>query len=97
MNKSPGPRYLIYGAGAIGSVLGGFLHKIGGEVTFAGEKGFSTTLLSAKPKDIEITLLHSPAILSYIRSIIGIGDTAFISIPSSSGPRPRAMPTSWVT
>ena len=30
------PEYLIYGAGAIGSVLGGFLHKIGCSVTLAG-------------------------------------------------------------
>ncbi len=30
------PRYLIYGAGAIGSVLAGFLHKIGCSVTVAG-------------------------------------------------------------
>lgn len=36
MEKSPSPTYLIYGAGAIGSVLGGFLHKIEREVTFAG-------------------------------------------------------------
>ena len=36
MNSSSGPEYLIYGAGAIGSVLGGFLHKIGRSVTLAG-------------------------------------------------------------
>lgn len=36
MNKSPSPTYLIYGAGAIGSVLGGFLHKVNRPVTFAG-------------------------------------------------------------
>ncbi len=36
MKTSPGPQYLIYGAGAIGSVLGGFLHKVGGSVTLAG-------------------------------------------------------------
>ncbi len=30
------PRYLIFGAGAIGSVLGGFLQEIGCDVTFAG-------------------------------------------------------------
>ena len=36
MNKSPSPTYLIYGAGAIGSVLGAFLHKINRPVTFAG-------------------------------------------------------------
>ncbi|HPT19399.1 MAG TPA: 2-dehydropantoate 2-reductase [Methanothrix sp.] len=31
-----GPDYLIYGAGAIGSVLGGFLHESGADVTFYG-------------------------------------------------------------
>ena len=36
MIESPSPSYLIYGAGAIGSVLGGFLHKINRPVTFAG-------------------------------------------------------------
>ncbi|HPT38450.1 MAG TPA: 2-dehydropantoate 2-reductase [Methanothrix sp.] len=36
MKAGTGPEYLIYGAGAIGSVLGGFLHKIGRNVTFAG-------------------------------------------------------------
>src|SRR5512137_2294306 len=36
MKSSLSPDYLIYGAGAIGSVLGGFLHKIGCSVTLAG-------------------------------------------------------------
>jgi 2-dehydropantoate 2-reductase len=36
MKAGHSPEYLIYGAGAIGSVLGGFLHKIGRSVTFAG-------------------------------------------------------------
>jgi 2-dehydropantoate 2-reductase len=36
MKASQSPQYLIYGAGAIGSVLGGFLHKMGGLVTLAG-------------------------------------------------------------
>ncbi len=36
-------------------------------------------------------------ILSYTFSIIGIGETEFMFSPSSSGPRPRAMPTSCVT
>lgn len=30
------PRYLVFGAGAIGSVLGGFLQEIGCDVTYAG-------------------------------------------------------------
>ncbi len=46
------PRYLVFGAGAIGSVLGGFLQEIGCDVTYAGrgahframqEKGLKTT------------------------------------------------------
>jgi 2-dehydropantoate 2-reductase len=36
MKPGISPDYLIYGAGAIGSVLGGFLHKIGRAVTYAG-------------------------------------------------------------
>lgn len=36
MKPGISPDYLIYGAGAIGSVLGGFLHKIGRRVTYAG-------------------------------------------------------------
>ncbi|MDQ1261971.1 MAG: 2-dehydropantoate 2-reductase [Euryarchaeota archaeon] len=36
MNSGISPSYLIYGAGAIGSVLGGFLHKIGRSVTYSG-------------------------------------------------------------
>lgn len=36
MNAGYSPNYLIYGAGAIGSVLGGFLHNAGCDVTFAG-------------------------------------------------------------
>ena len=36
MKASQSPPYLIYGAGAIGSVLGGFLHKMGGSVALAG-------------------------------------------------------------
>lgn len=36
MKSSSSPEYLIYGAGAIGSVLGGFLHKVGSSVTLAG-------------------------------------------------------------
>ena len=36
MKAGYSPEYLIYGAGAIGSVLGGFLHKIGRPVTFVG-------------------------------------------------------------
>ena len=36
MKPGQSPDYLIYGAGAIGSVLGAFLHKIGRFVTFAG-------------------------------------------------------------
>lgn len=36
MKTGQSPEYLVYGAGAIGSVLGGFLHKIGRLVTYAG-------------------------------------------------------------
>ncbi|VVB71822.1 Uncharacterised protein [uncultured archaeon] len=36
MNQGNRPSYLIYGAGALGSVLGGFLQKIGRRVTYAG-------------------------------------------------------------
>jgi 2-dehydropantoate 2-reductase len=36
MDKSQKPSYLVYGAGALGSVLGGFLQKIGSRVTYAG-------------------------------------------------------------
>jgi len=36
MDQSRNPSYLIYGAGALGSVLGGFLQKIGRRVTYAG-------------------------------------------------------------
>ena len=36
MKTGQSPEYLVYGAGAIGSVLGGFLHKIGHLVTYAG-------------------------------------------------------------
>ncbi len=36
MNQEKDPRYLIYGAGALGSVIGGFLQKIGRRVTYAG-------------------------------------------------------------
>jgi len=36
MIKGSSPGYLIYGAGAIGSVLGGFLHEAGAAVTFHG-------------------------------------------------------------
>ena len=36
MKPGQSPQYLIYGAGAIGSVIGGFLHKIGRAVTYAG-------------------------------------------------------------
>ena len=36
MDQSQNPSYLIYGAGALGSVLGGFLQKIGRRVTYAG-------------------------------------------------------------
>jgi 2-dehydropantoate 2-reductase len=36
MKPGYSPEYLVYGAGAIGSVLGGFLHKIGRPVTYAG-------------------------------------------------------------
>jgi 2-dehydropantoate 2-reductase len=52
MKPGYSPDYLIYGAGAIGSVLGGFLQKIGSSVTYAGrgehflalsEKGLTIT------------------------------------------------------
>ena len=36
MEQSQSPSYLIYGAGALGSVLGGFLQKTGRSVTYAG-------------------------------------------------------------
>jgi 2-dehydropantoate 2-reductase len=36
MKPGHSPEYLIYGAGAIGSVIGAFLHKIGRSVTYAG-------------------------------------------------------------
>ena len=36
MDQSQSPSYLVYGAGALGSVLGGFLQKIGRRVTYAG-------------------------------------------------------------
>lgn len=36
MDHDQNPTYLIYGAGALGSVLGGFLQKIGRTVTYAG-------------------------------------------------------------
>lgn len=36
MDQSQSPSYLIYGAGALGSVLGGFLQKIGRRVTYVG-------------------------------------------------------------
>ncbi len=36
MNEIQSPTYLVYGAGAIGSVLGGFLHNINRHVTLAG-------------------------------------------------------------
>lgn len=36
MNEIQSPTYLVFGTGAIGSVLGGFLHKIGRDVTLAG-------------------------------------------------------------
>jgi 2-dehydropantoate 2-reductase len=36
MTQGPNPSYLIYGAGALGSVLGGFLQKIGRSVTYVG-------------------------------------------------------------
>ena len=36
MTHGPNPSYLIYGAGALGSVLGGFLQKIGRSVTYVG-------------------------------------------------------------
>ena len=52
MNKSPSPSYLIYGAGAIGSVLGGFLHEINRSVTFAGR---GSHLLAMKEKGLRIT------------------------------------------
>ena len=51
MKTSPGPQYLIYGAGAIGSVLGGFLHKVGGSVTLAG-RGEHFRALSKKGLEI---------------------------------------------
>ncbi len=36
MRESQSPSYLIYGAGALGSVFGGFLQKIGRQVVYAG-------------------------------------------------------------
>jgi len=36
MDQSQSPSYLVYGAGALGSVLGGFLQKIGRRVTYIG-------------------------------------------------------------
>ena len=36
MDQSQSPSYLVYGAGALGSVLGGFLQKIGRQVTYVG-------------------------------------------------------------
>ena len=36
MTRGPNPSYLIYGTGALGSVLGGFLQKIGRSVTYVG-------------------------------------------------------------
>jgi 2-dehydropantoate 2-reductase len=36
MDQSQNPSYLVYGAGALGSVLGGFLQEIGRRVTYAG-------------------------------------------------------------
>lgn len=52
MNESQSPTYLIYGAGAIGSVLGGFLHKINRSVTFAGR---GSHLLAIKEQGLRIT------------------------------------------
>jgi len=36
MNRGQNPNYLIYGTGALGSVLGGFLQKIGRSVAYVG-------------------------------------------------------------
>jgi len=52
MTPSVSPRYLIYGTGAIGSVLAGFLHKIGRSVTLAG-RGEHFRVLSEKGLRIE--------------------------------------------
>jgi len=62
MNSGISPDYLIYGAGAIGSVLGGFLHKIGCSVTYAGR---GEHFLSLPEKGLRITGIwgehHVPA------------------------------------
>jgi hypothetical protein len=47
--------------------------------------------------NIICTLEYYSDNLAYTLSIIAMGDTEFISSPSSSGPRPRAMPASCVT
>ena len=52
MKPGYSPDYLIYGAGAIGSVLGGFLQKIGGSVTYAGR---GEHFLALPEKGLKIT------------------------------------------
>jgi 2-dehydropantoate 2-reductase len=52
MNQGDRPSYLIYGAGALGSVLGGFLDKIGCSVTFAGR---GEHFLAIQEKGLRIT------------------------------------------
>ncbi len=46
------PRYLVFGAGAIGSVLGGFLQEIGCDVTFAGR---GTHFMAMQEEGLKIT------------------------------------------
>jgi 2-dehydropantoate 2-reductase len=52
MKPGISPDYLIYGAGAIGSVLGGFLHKIGRSVTYVGR---GEHFLALSEKGLRIT------------------------------------------
>jgi 2-dehydropantoate 2-reductase len=52
MKPGISPDYLIYGAGAIGSVLGGFLQKLGRSVTYAGR---GEHFLALSEKGLRIT------------------------------------------
>ncbi|MCK9441439.1 MAG: ketopantoate reductase family protein [Methanothrix sp.] len=73
MKPGISPDYLIYGAGAIGSVLGGFLHKIGRSVTYVGrgehfrsfsEKGLRITGIwgehQVPVEEVQILSTHVP-------------------------------------
>ena len=81
MNRGQSPNYLIYGTGALGSVLGGFLQKIGRSVAYVGR---GEHFLAIQKKGMRITGIWGDHFIS-AEEIVALSGSRPLS-------QPRAFP-----